>query len=85
MRYRSSIHGGGPEQSRLELLSANAAIVGDIAATLGNFAGLLIVVTNPVGSEGVAEVLMPELSAGEHAGLQRSAEVLEQAHRSLRG
>jgi L-lactate dehydrogenase len=41
-------HGGGPEQSRLELLSDNAAIVGKIAAALRELSGLLIVVTNPV-------------------------------------
>jgi L-lactate dehydrogenase len=40
--------GGGPEQSRLDLLADNAAIVAGIARALRELAGLLIVVTNPV-------------------------------------
>jgi L-lactate dehydrogenase len=40
--------GGRPEQSRLELLGENAAIVADIAEALRALEGLLIVVTNPV-------------------------------------
>lgn len=39
---------GGPDESRLDLLSANAAIVADIARTFVEFRGLLVVVTNPV-------------------------------------
>lgn len=40
--------GGGPQQSRLELLRENAAIVSDIARKLAKLRGVLIVVTNPV-------------------------------------
>jgi L-lactate dehydrogenase len=40
--------GGGPGQSRLDLLRHNAAIVSDIAGALRPFAGLLVIVTNPV-------------------------------------
>ncbi|HVI00043.1 MAG TPA: L-lactate dehydrogenase [Enhygromyxa sp.] len=40
--------GGGPGQSRLELLNENATIVAKIAESLRGLAGLLIVVTNPV-------------------------------------
>lgn len=40
--------GGKPNQSRLELLNDNAAIVGDIAAELRSLRGTLVVVTNPV-------------------------------------
>jgi L-lactate dehydrogenase len=39
---------GRPDQSRLDLLRENAAIVRDIAARLRSLRGLLIVVTNPV-------------------------------------
>jgi L-lactate dehydrogenase len=40
--------GGRPEQSRLELLGENVAIVASIAEALRALEGLLIVVTNPV-------------------------------------
>ena len=40
--------GGGPEDSRLDLLQANAAIVADVARRLSGLRGLLVVVTNPV-------------------------------------
>jgi L-lactate dehydrogenase len=40
--------GGGPGQSRLELLTDNAGIVRSIAGRLGQKPGILIVVTNPV-------------------------------------
>lgn len=40
--------GGASDESRLELLRDNAAIVREIASGLRNFRGLLIVVTNPV-------------------------------------
>lgn len=40
--------GGRPEQSRLDLVRENAAIVRDIAARLAGARGLLVVLTNPV-------------------------------------
>lgn len=40
--------GGGPEDSRLDLLRVNAAIVRDIARQLRGMRGLLVIVTNPV-------------------------------------
>lgn len=40
--------GGTSGQSRLELLETNAAIVRDVAAKLGGFGGLIIMLTNPV-------------------------------------
>ena len=40
--------GGGPDDSRLDLLRVNAAIVGDIASRLRGMRGLLVLVTNPV-------------------------------------
>ncbi len=40
--------GGGPEDSRLDLLRINAAIVHEIAEKLSEMRGLLIIVTNPV-------------------------------------
>lgn len=40
--------GGGPDDSRLDLLRVNAAIVGEIAAKLRGMRGLLVIVTNPV-------------------------------------
>src|SRR3954453_4181737 len=40
--------GGKPEESRLDLLRDNAAIVGEVAKRLSGFRGLLIVVSNPV-------------------------------------
>lgn len=40
--------GGGPEDSRLDLLRVNAVIVGEIAARLRGMRGLLVIVTNPV-------------------------------------
>jgi len=40
--------GGGPKQSRLDLLRVNATIVNDIAQRLSAMRGLLVVVTNPV-------------------------------------
>ncbi len=40
--------GGGPEDSRLDLLRINAAIVHEIAEKLTEMRGLLIIVTNPV-------------------------------------
>lgn len=40
--------GGGPTESRLELLRDNAEIVRGIARSLSGFRGVLIVVTNPV-------------------------------------
>jgi L-lactate dehydrogenase len=40
--------GGGPTQSRLELLRINATIVEDIARQLSHMRGLLVIVTNPV-------------------------------------
>jgi L-lactate dehydrogenase len=40
--------GGGPEQSRLDLLRVNAIIVQDIARQLSRMRGLLVIVTNPV-------------------------------------
>ena len=40
--------GGGPDDTRLDLLQANAAIVHDIARRLSGLRGLLVVVTNPV-------------------------------------
>jgi L-lactate dehydrogenase len=40
--------GGRPDQSRLDLLRDNAAIVREIALGLVGFRGLLIVITNPV-------------------------------------
>ncbi len=40
--------GGRPDQSRLDLLRDNAAVVRDIAYALRGLRGLLIVVTNPV-------------------------------------
>jgi L-lactate dehydrogenase len=44
----SAGRGGRPEQSRLELLRENAAIVREIAGALRGLRGLLVVVTNPV-------------------------------------
>ena len=40
--------GGRPDQSRLDLLRDNAAVVRDIATALRGLRGLVIVVTNPV-------------------------------------
>jgi len=40
--------GGGPKDSRLELLRVNATIVHDIARRLSEMRGMLIIVTNPV-------------------------------------
>jgi len=40
--------GGGPKESRLDLLRVNAAIVHDIAQRLSAMRGLLVIVTNPV-------------------------------------
>lgn len=40
--------GGRPDQTRLDLLRENAAVVRDIASALRALRGLLIVVTNPV-------------------------------------
>lgn len=40
--------GGGPEQSRLDLLRVNTGIVRDIARQLSQMRGLLVIVTNPV-------------------------------------
>jgi L-lactate dehydrogenase len=40
--------GGSPEESRLNLLRGNAAIVRDVASSLKGLQGLLLVVTNPV-------------------------------------
>lgn len=40
--------GGGPKQSRLDLLRVNATIVNDIAQRLSAMRGLLVIVTNPV-------------------------------------
>lgn len=40
--------GGGPNTSRLSLLTANAVIARDLGAKLRRFQGLVIVVTNPV-------------------------------------
>ncbi len=40
--------GGSAEESRLDLLRDNAAIMAEIAGALSGLAGLLIVVTNPV-------------------------------------
>ncbi len=39
---------GTPTESRLELLSANAAIARDIGVSLRGYGGLVVVVTNPV-------------------------------------
>lgn len=41
-------HGGGPDETRLSLLSRNAEIVRSIASDLRGFTGLLVMVTNPV-------------------------------------
>jgi L-lactate dehydrogenase len=40
--------GGGPKDSRLELLRVNATIVHDIARRLSEMRGMLVIVTNPV-------------------------------------
>jgi L-lactate dehydrogenase len=40
--------GGGPKESRLDLLRVNATIVNDIAQRLSAMRGLLVIVTNPV-------------------------------------
>jgi len=40
--------GGGPKESRLDLLRVNAAIVRDVAQRLSAMRGLLVIVTNPV-------------------------------------
>ncbi len=40
--------GGGPKDSRLDLLRVNVAIVHDIARRLSELRGMLVVVTNPV-------------------------------------
>jgi L-lactate dehydrogenase len=40
--------GGGPAESRLELLQQNAAIVREISAGLAGIRGFIVVVTNPV-------------------------------------
>jgi L-lactate dehydrogenase len=40
--------GGGPRESRLELLRENASVVRDIARRLRGARGLLVIVTNPV-------------------------------------
>lgn len=40
--------GGGPTQSRLDLLRDNAAIIRDLARALRSYAGIVVVVTNPV-------------------------------------
>ncbi|MEM7433580.1 MAG: L-lactate dehydrogenase [Myxococcota bacterium] len=40
--------GGGPSDSRLDLLRTNAAIIGAIASQLASLRGMLVVVTNPV-------------------------------------
>ncbi len=40
--------GGRPEESRLDLLRENAAILSDIGRQLRGFAGVIVVVTNPV-------------------------------------
>lgn len=40
--------GGGPTESRLELIRDNAALVREIGAQLAGFSGTVIVVTNPV-------------------------------------
>jgi L-lactate dehydrogenase len=40
--------GGKPDESRLDLLRDNAAIVRGIAGRLSGFAGLLVIVSNPV-------------------------------------
>lgn len=40
--------GGGPKDSRLDLLRVNAAIVHEIAGRLSELQGMLIIVTNPV-------------------------------------
>ncbi len=40
--------GGGPKDSRLDLLRSNATIVHDIAQRLSRLRGMLVIVTNPV-------------------------------------
>lgn len=40
--------GGGPQDSRLDLLRVNAAIVQDVARRLADLRGILVIVTNPV-------------------------------------
>ncbi|MBW3629146.1 MAG: L-lactate dehydrogenase, partial [Gemmatimonadetes bacterium] len=40
--------GGGPEESRLDLLRDNAGILRDIGSRLGGYGGIVVVVTNPV-------------------------------------
>lgn len=40
--------GGGPAESRLDLLRVNAAIVRDVARDLAQMRGILVIVTNPV-------------------------------------
>ena len=40
--------GGGPKDSRLDLLRVNATIVHDIARRLSEMRGMLVIVTNPV-------------------------------------
>ena len=40
--------GGGPEESRLDLLRINAAIIKGIAERLAGMRGLLVILTNPV-------------------------------------
>lgn len=40
--------GGGAEESRLELLRDNASIIGEIAAGFRDYAGIVVLVTNPV-------------------------------------
>jgi L-lactate dehydrogenase len=40
--------GGGPSETRLELLRDNAAIISDLAHQFGDYEGIVVVVTNPV-------------------------------------
>lgn len=40
--------GGGPSQSRLDLLRDNAAIIRDLGQALQSYAGIVVIVTNPV-------------------------------------
>lgn len=39
---------GGPEQTRLDLLKSNAELITDLAARLRGYAGIVVMVTNPV-------------------------------------
>jgi L-lactate dehydrogenase len=63
----------GPERRVITLASVQDERFGEVALSLPSI----------VGPTGVARVLMPEMSASEQAGLNRSAEVLAQAYESM--